>query len=146
MKPGAIGRHRVAFDFVDLPAEGRKGAAPRLPPLREWSTETLRLWREVWRKPQATMWHDVEAVVPLAIVWQDLQVLAPERTAALLAELRQVENALGLGPRALAQLRWRVVSDEVAERRRTTPSAVPGSLPTPDGVPSPRDRLRRSTS
>ena len=49
-------RHAPAFSWVDLPVE-RSGAAPKLPKWRAWRPETLAWWRQLWAKPQASMWE-----------------------------------------------------------------------------------------
>jgi hypothetical protein len=46
--------------------------------------------------------------------------------------MRQLEDRLGLNPKAMMQLRWRIVADEVADRR---------NIVEPVGE-SARDRLR----
>lgn len=88
------------------------GAAPALPPIREWSDETLRWWSALWTKGQSALWDQTGAsAVPMAVLWEDLQH-NPEKTHIILAELRQHDDRHGLNPKAMLQLRWRFVAAE----------------------------------
>jgi len=53
------------------------------------------------------MWQSPEVVERLALLWERLWV-ADEPSASLLAEMRAIEDRLGLNPRAMLQLRWRI--------------------------------------
>ncbi len=133
-KPGSINsaKGRVAFDWTVLPVEGRKGRAPALPALRVWDDEDRAYWRALWRKPQAVVWEregHVEFVARLLALRHDF-VHGDGAAAALSGEMRQLEDRLGLNPKALMGLRWRIVADEVAAARR------------PKAGGSARDRLR----
>ncbi|MGD9996968.1 MAG: hypothetical protein AB7R77_05960 [Ilumatobacteraceae bacterium] len=114
-KPDAERRNRnvKAFDWSDLPAAGRPGKPPKLPALRTWSAETRRWWAELWSKPQATAWDQTgSTAVGMAVLYEDLQHVDPARVAGLLAELRAHEDRHGLNPKAMLQLRWRIVKPE----------------------------------
>lgn len=115
-KPDAERRNRnpKAFDWTDLPAEGRKGAPPKLPKLRPWSAETTRWWSELWSKPQAAAWDQSgTTAVPMALLYEQTQHIEQSKVAGLLAELRAHEDRHGLNPKAMLQLRWRIVAAEV---------------------------------
>ena len=115
-KPDAERRNRnaKAFDWLDLPAAGRKGAAPKLPALRSWSVETRRWWAELWSKPQAMAWDQTgSTAVAMAVLYDDLQTGDRARIAGLLAELRAHEDRHGLSPKAMLQLRWRIIKPEI---------------------------------
>lgn len=100
-------RHEPKFGWVNL--EPHTITAPTLPPLRSWSEETLRWWAELWSKPQASQWDPSgSSAVPMAVLYQDVQDL-PDKSTALLGELRQHEDRHGLNPKAMLQLRWRFV-------------------------------------
>jgi len=118
---------------MKLPASGRKGAAPKWPLPGKASANESAAWKQVWTTPQAVAWERLGWVRPVAryvrCLVQAEEVGAP---AALLGEVRQMEDRLGLSPMALLRLRWAVVADELADAG-TTPSA-----PTP----SSRARLR----
>lgn len=124
-----VRRNRPAFDWVILPAEGRKGRAPKLPPVRDWSPETLRWWKDLWRSPQSTQWDQTgRSAVPMAVLYDVAQKL-PERSAAIFSELRNWEDRHGLNPKAMLSLRWRIEEPEVQ----------------PDTEPQRRLRDRRAT-
>ena len=64
----------------------------------------------LWRTPQAAMWAEsgFERVVARYVM---VTVLSEEEpTAAMLSEVRQLEDRLGLSPMALKRLQW-VISE-----------------------------------
>lgn len=117
----------LAFEWVLLPASGRKGPAPKLPNRtpkgKAWSASTKSWWSKLWKRPQATQWSaDDDAIFRLA--WLREKVWLDEATAAELSEMRQIEDRLGLSPKALLQLRWRIVADELLEVEKPKPAAA----------------------
>lgn len=58
LKPDAERRNRnpKPFGWTDLPAGGREGPPPKLPPIRKWSAATRAQWKAWWSLPQAVMW------------------------------------------------------------------------------------------
>jgi hypothetical protein len=131
-KPNKIGRTPREFDWLDLPAEGRKGRTPPMPKMWDWSADDRQNWKQLWRLPQAAAWESAqhhEFVARLVIL---RRLFREEPTAPVSAEMRQLEDRLGLNPKAMMQLRWRIVADEVADRR---------NIVEPVGE-SARDRLR----
>lgn len=95
--------------WVSLPAEGRSGKAPAWP----LSGRAPAGWAELWRLPQAVMWERDNSVVQVATylltrtaAHEALEVGEPN--AALLSELRQIEDRLGLSPMALKRLQWEI--------------------------------------
>jgi hypothetical protein len=118
---------------MKLPASGRKGTAPKWPLPGKPSTNEAAAWKQAWTTPQAVGWEQLGWVRPVARYVRCLVAAEePGAPAALLGEVRQMEDRLGLSPMALLRLRWSVVADELADAG-TTPSA-----PTP----SSRARLR----
>jgi hypothetical protein len=71
----------------------------------------------LWAKPQAVVWEHLhhERVVGR---YARLVLDAEEKgaSAALLSEVRQMEDRLGLSPMAMLRLRWRI-ADEPARAR-----------------------------
>ena len=134
--PGENPRHRnptLDSTAMKLPASGRKGAPPKWPlPGKASATESA-AWKQAWTTPQAVAWERLGWVRPVAryvrCLVQAEEVGAP---AALLGEVRQMEDRLGLSPMALLRLRWSVVADELADGTSS------GTTPTP----SSRTRLR----
>jgi len=108
---------------VRLPAAGRQGEPPAWPLGAAWKDDSdapkreADIWRRLWATPQAVVWephgwYDVVARYARLLV----VVENPSAPAALFAEVRQLEDRLGLSPMALLRLRWIVVSDEADEQ------------------------------
>jgi len=108
-----------------LPASGRKGRAPAWPLPGKPTAAESHAWRYVWKLPQAVAWERLNAERTVA---RYCIVLAASEErgapAALLAEVRQMEDRLGLSPMALLRLRWSIVDDDVleAEQARVAPA------------------------
>ena len=95
------------------------GAVPDFP-LPEPSERETSLWRETWRLPQANAWalpseswrtRTVALWVRLSVRCED-----PEAPAALLAQLHRFADQIGMTTAGLAEMGWRVATDEVAEK------------------------------
>lgn len=132
-KPDADRRrtNSPTFGWVDLPAEGRKGKAPALPKWRLWHAETDAWWRKLWSTPQATQWkQDGSTLFVLAALYDDL-ISGRAEPAKVSGEMRQHEDRHGMNPKAMLQLRWRVVD----------PAAVPAAPSRPAAKTSRRDRV-----
>ena len=110
-KPASQRRHRsktLADAKVTLPPEGRQGPPPRWPLGRAAAAQS-RLWRELWATPQAAAWEHLGW--PRVVARYVLLLLEAEKAGAspaLLAEVRQMEDRLGLSPMALLRLRWEI--------------------------------------
>lgn len=110
--------------WVELPAEGRSGPVPKLPPKspgdRNWLKQTREWWARLWTKPQATQWDDDDASMFRLAALYDL-FWRGEATAANQSEMRQIEDAHGLSPKSMLALRWRLASTD-PEERATAPA------------------------
>lgn len=110
-------RRNAGPQMTRLPAEGRAGDPPEWP-LTRFSQAEQRVWAEVWATPQAAAWdrlgwaRTVARYVRLAV-----QAEKPKAAASICAEVRQLEDRLGLTPMSMLRLHWEVVTDEVAEAR-----------------------------
>jgi hypothetical protein len=74
------------------------------------------MWSRIWRLPQAIAW-DAGGAFDEAIaryVWLAVKCEGGS-SAALLAELRQTEDRIGMHPLAMAKLRWVITEDEALE-------------------------------
>lgn len=93
-----------------LPAAGRSGATPSWPLFTDPSNAELDLWDSLWRKPQAVMWEreGSERVVARYAMVVILAENPSNPSAALLSEVRQLEDRLGLSPMAMKRLMWSV--------------------------------------
>ena len=104
-------------DWRSLPADVFAGDVP-VWPIGEPSVSQSVLWLDLWRSPQAAAWADlgwtrvVARYASLVLVCE-----GPDVTAALLSEVRQLEDRLGLSPMALKRLQWEIdpVAPVVAE-------------------------------
>lgn len=95
-----------------LPAEGRRGDPPAWP-LDGPSDAERAVWREAWRTPHAVMWERLGHTRTVARFVRLLTAAeARGADARVLAEVRQLEDRLGLSPLALLRLRWEIFADE----------------------------------
>ncbi len=110
-------RRNAAPSMTRLPAEGRKGDPPEWP-LATSNAAERKVWAEVWATPQAEAWERLGWVRTVA-GYVRLLVESEKRkaAAAICAEVRQMEDRLGLTPMSLLRLRWEIAADEVAEAR-----------------------------
>jgi hypothetical protein len=111
----------------ELPAEGRRGRPPVLPRKRPaWLKETRDWWLRIWRSPSAAMWQeaDYDVAVRLARIREEL-ARRPD-VAALHSAASQLEDRLGLSPRARRALGWEV--GEARPPQEEPPAAAAGDV------------------
>lgn len=113
--------------MIELPLEGYQGPIPDWP-LVEGSAAELQRWETVWRTAQAAQW--VRMHIDLTVARYVRLVLTVEAetanniaTAQTLNTVTALEDRLGLSPKALQNLAWKIVDDEVAERRAPVAAA-----------------------
>jgi hypothetical protein len=122
-------RTNAAPPLIWLPAEGRQGETPSWPLPRPRKRE-LELWRRLWATPQAVAWEMQGIDLVIARFARLLAVAErPDATAAILGEVRQLEDRLGLTVMSMLRLRWQI-TDAAWERDE------------PPDVLDIRDRLR----
>jgi hypothetical protein len=103
--------------LTQLPAEGRKGPAPKWP-LSKAKPAEAEVWADLWKLPQAVVWERLKWFRSVARYVRCLiEVEGSGPSTRMLAEVRQMEDRLGLSPAALMRLRWEIVADEVGEAR-----------------------------
>lgn len=105
-----------------LPAEGRKGNAPRWPLPDPPTAGEKELWSQLWHTPQAVEWqrlgwNRVVARYVKAVIFAESSM-----EATPMSEARQLEDRLGLTPKAMRLLLWTISVDEVADKRKETPA------------------------
>ena len=139
-KPDGQRRRRNApmANTLKLPAEGRQGDAPEWPPGLDPSARARVVWAGLWTTPQAVAWERLgwtrvvaryaEMVASTERNLDDIEdpkVYASMLRAqtAIVPELRQLEDRLGLSPMAMLRLRWGVTTDEVGEKREAKPAS-----------------------
>lgn len=114
-------RRNARPGVVNLPAEGYQGDIPHWP-LSFPTMEEEDCWNQLWRLPQAAAWAQMHLDRTVARYVRALLVAeAPGAYTAALAEVRQIEDRLGLTPMSMLRLRWEVSTDEVAVARAEQP-------------------------
>ena len=106
-------RRNARPEWKTLPASGRVGDPPQFP-LPDPSVEVLTLWLDLWRTPQAAMWESLgwtRTVARYAV----LLLEAEGGVMSLLAEVRQLEDRLGLSPMAMKRLQWEIAAVAVED-------------------------------
>ena len=106
---------------VKLPAAGRAGEPPAWPLPGRTSAAERSGWAELWATPQAVAWEQLGWVRTVARYCR-VMVEAEQRDASakVLQEARQLEDRLGLTPKAMRMLLWEIASDEIAEQRQVS--------------------------
>ena len=118
-----------AHTWLDLPAAGYAGEVPAWPLGPSILVETLgtgdrerELWATIWRTPQAEAWarngwdRDVALYVRFFTIGETGRLDEAK-------EARMWSDRLGLNPAAMLKNRWRVTTDEVAEKRTSKTAA-----------------------
>lgn len=119
-------RRNARVGPLTLPAEGRKGDTPPWP-LELLADSELALWRDLWATPQAVAWERLGFTRVVARYCRF--VLAAENgNKDAMAEARQLEDRLGLTPKAMRLLLWTVATDEVAQKRQETSAGARGRI------------------
>lgn len=103
---------------VQLPAEGRKGRPPAWPIPGRMRAGEVEAWRALWHTPQAVAWERLGWTRVVARYCRGMVEAEKTMHTSLLAEIRQLEDKLGLTPKAMRLLLWTVVGDTVTEKRR----------------------------
>jgi hypothetical protein len=98
--------------IVDLPSAGCDLPCPPLPKGRSWTTPEKARWAELWTSPQAVMWDESCTGIAASVVVYEQAVYGGTASAWQAQELRHASESLGLTPKAMAALGWRIVDDE----------------------------------
>lgn len=103
-------RRNARPDWRKLPASGRVGMTPAWP--MDDDLEPPVIWSELWHTPQAVAWDELgwtRVVARYACLLGTVEHPADGKVnAALLAEVRQMEDRLGLSPMAMRRLQWEI--------------------------------------
>lgn len=123
-KPPAerVRRNQPTIPTTKLPAAGFAGPAPKCPV--KLSRAGKAWWRWAWRTPQAAAWSDGDlyVIARRAQLEDDLDAARAEGVpiGSLSKAATELEDRLGLTPKAMAALRWSIVAEETAEKASTT--------------------------
>lgn len=94
--------------LVELPAGGCTYPVPQLPKGRKWTDPERERWTQLWESPQANQWDDSAVGTVAALVVYETAIMSGTASAWQATEARHAAEALGLTPRALAALGWRI--------------------------------------
>lgn len=101
-------RRNARPDWRTLPSAGRAGAPPAYP-IGKPTKAIAAVWTDLWSSPQAVAWEELGWT---RVVARYARVLVaaekPNAAASLLAEVRQLEDRLGLSPMAMKRLQWEI--------------------------------------
>lgn len=139
--PNALRRDRKsdAAGWIELPQECTD-PAPEWP-LGKSTEREGQLWADLWAMPQAKMWHQMRLEYEVALYTRyAVEAEAPDAKAAVRTLVRQHQDSLGLSTAGLARLRWRIVTDQVAEKREENKTRSRAARNNERG--SMRDRLK----
>lgn len=115
-------RRNVRTGPQKLPAEGRKGETP-IWPLGPITVGEDAAWKQLWATPQAVAWEKLGWTRTVARYCRIMvEAEQPFAKAQARAEARQMEDKLGLTPKAMRILLWEIVEDEVDQKRQTSTS------------------------
>lgn len=117
--PNSGRSERRGYKLTALPAEGYQGPIPEFPSPNPRPRD-LEWWEWAWRTPQACAWSLPSEMwrVPFVAEWCEVKTDLEEegRTASLLAQKFRMEDRIGFSTAGLAEMGWKVASDEVGER------------------------------
>ena len=103
---GSEGTRRITY----LPPEGCTLPVPAVPASVRgmWERQEKARWRELWQSPQATQWDDsVTGTVALLVTYEHA-LLSGKGSAWMAQECRYASDALGLTPKSMNALGWRI--------------------------------------
>ena len=95
--------------LLDLPAGGCDLPVPPIPSGRDWTDDERGRWLELWQSPQASAWDETARGIVALLVVYEAAILAGTASAWQAQEARYAGESLGLTPRAMASLGWRIV-------------------------------------
>lgn len=135
--PNALRRNRKddKAGWQTLPAEGRTGEPPEWPLIdlqpREWD-----LWRDLWARPQAVAWEQLDQRYEVAMFVRKLaEAEQPRASVELQKVVRQYLDSLGLSVQGMLRNRWRINPAE------PEPEPAEAEAPSPRRK-SAKDRLK----
>lgn len=114
--PSQRRRTNATVALTQLPSEGRRGELPGWPLSRQSKREG-ELWARLWKTPQSWAWERlgwVDIVARYARLLTEAEVRGAR--VMILAEVRQLEDRLGLTPMSMLRLRWEVAADDGDEQ------------------------------
>lgn len=99
-----------AGGWKTLPAGGYDGPVPEWP-LTEASLREETLWADLWVKPQAVMWAELEQALEVALFVRTLaEAERPDARADIKKMIRGYLDSLGLSVSGMLRHRWKVAA------------------------------------
>lgn len=132
--PNALRRSRDDGEWSTLPSAGRPGPPPKWP-LTKATARELEFWVRLWAKPQAIKWEEQGQDTEVALYVRRLMAAEKrDAPAAVVTNLRQLADSLGLTTPGMRFNRWRIAkAPEVVEG---------GPLATVEPIEPSRERLK----
>lgn len=111
---------------VYIASDARNEDVPE--PLGFLAAPGMQWWNWAWRLNIATQWTEADlGTVTRRAELQDQWAATKDK--ALLGEMRQIEDRLGLNPRARAQLRWQDAPNQAAPVQANYDPSAPAGIP-----------------
>lgn len=83
-----------------------------------FKADEIALWEKLWRKPQATQWIRLGLTFQVAAyVRAFLESNFADASSGLKTAVLRMEDGLGISVKGLNTLRWKIVADEVSNKR-----------------------------
>lgn len=112
---------------LQLPPSGYHGDIPCWPLGGKLSQQEQITWRELWRTPQAAAWAIMGAGTTRVVARYVRMLRHAEASDGSLPQYltaaAQLEDRLGLTPKAMRMLLWEIATDEVADQRAASTGA-----------------------
>lgn len=133
--PNSLKSAKLGLTFTALPAEGYDGEVPEFP-LPGAVAREVELWEWAWRTPQAAAWAREPWRWQIVGMWVRTMVVCEslEATAADKNGLHRFADQIGMTPAGLKENGWRIVADQLAEKRSERAAAPK--------APTARDRMK----
>lgn len=115
--PNAIRRNAPTIPTTELPASGRTSPTPDVPGWISLGDAGAAWWEWAWHTPQACGWStgNLVTVAHRASLEDELVAADVKSRVGVIKEMREADARLGLTPKGMADLRWKVVDDSPAE-------------------------------
>lgn len=135
----------AAFSATALPSEGYAGEVPAFPlprtvrltsdGLDDAGTEAFRerelaIWADIWATPQAAAWAREPYRWPTIGEFCRIKAAVeadPDKSASLLARLREYRNEIGLSPDGMRMNGWAIAVDQIAAKAAESAGPAPAA-------------------
>ncbi|MEE6273507.1 hypothetical protein V2J56_09130 [Georgenia sp. MJ206] len=130
--PNALRRDRKSDQSTWTNLPRRCGDEAPAWPLDGQTARERDLWAELWSAPQAKMWHQLLLNLEVALYTRYVaEAEKPDASAGLRTLVRQHQDSLGISTSGMNRLRWRVVPDEMKDRREERAAAAEATAQPP---------------